>query len=304
MKIIKEKYNENESPSITVNANGEIVKINESAKKEFKLEKKSNVSKLVDLDYIKKMSMFSKKVDVFPIKSQKYKEGILRSSGSGLHKTITISFEIGYDKTEQEANKEQKMLTTLTALDSNVICKEFNCLDESKNILDALKQEKSTEHIFVNNYSRNETFTCNLTSVQAVALCAIALANEVSPKRPVDFSIKRILHLMQIEVKVRVDTLKTARCVQDIESIYPFTALRFALLDSVCENDKISQSMQIVGRELILRFMFTENKGSTVLHSAPFYTSILPSITAAFAPRAGIAEKYGIIALPEEEKAE
>lgn len=300
MKIIKEKYNENESPSITVNTNGEIVKINESAKKEFKLEKKSNISKLVDLDYIKKMSMFSKKVDIFPIKSKKYKEGILRSSGSGLYKTITISFEIGYDKTEQEANKEQEMLTTLTALDSNVICKEFNCLDESKSILDALKQEKSTEHIFVNNYSRNETFTCNLTAVQAIALCAIALANEVSPKRPVDFSIKRILHLMQIEVKVRVDTLKTASCVQDIESIYPFTALRFALLDSVCENDKISQSVQIVGRELILRFMFTENKGSTALHSAPFYTSILPSITAAFAPRASIAEKYGIIALPEE----
>ena len=304
MKIINKKEDKKEYPEIILTPNGEVISLNNAAKNELKLGKNLNVARVVDVDLIRKASMFSESVDIVPLKSKKYKEGILRSSGTGLNKTVKLSFRIGYDKLDEELVKEKEMLTLTSSIKANRLIAEINCLEASKEILTALKETENCSDIFVNNYSKNDTFICDKSVLEALSISAIALVNEISPTRPVNFSVKRLLHLLQIEVSVRVDTLKKAQCVQDIESIYPFTAIRFAMIDSICEQESISYEAQIYNKSIILRFRLTEQKASTELRAAPFYTSLLPFLAHILAPRKNIRQKYEEASTLQEEETE
>lgn len=296
MKIIKKNKINNESPRIITDLNGNIISVNESAKNELLINRKEDIAKLINIDMIKKISMFSDTITVTKTTSEKFKEAILRANGTGVSKTVQITFSQGYDKEEQDIQQEENMLSLVKTIDDTVI--EINCIEASKNIIDEIEKSSKGKPPFINNYSKNETFFCNPSIVQMLSACSIGIANEISPTRPVSFSIKKILHLLQIEVKIAVDTIKRATNIQEIENIYPFTTLKFAIIDEICEQEEISYEAYITGRTLSIRFRLEERKPQMEVHSTTFVASLLGAIVSAFASRPNIRSKYG---MPEEE---
>jgi hypothetical protein len=291
MKIIK-KNNSNEPPKVVTDLNGNIISANESAKNELSIRRKEDIAKLINIDLIKKLSMFSDTINVTKTTNNKFKEAILRASGTGLSKTIQITFSLGYDKEEKDIQQEESMISIVKTIDDTVT--EINCIEASKEIIKEIEENSTGKPPFINNYSKNETFVCNPYVVQILAVSSLGIANEISPTRPINFSIKKLLNWLQIETKIAVDTVKTARTIQDIESIYPFTALKFAIIDEICEQERISYEAYITGRTLSIRFRLEEKKSKMEVHATNLIPSLLSAIVSAFSPRPNIRSKYGM----------
>ncbi len=289
MKIIKNDINTICGPEIISDLNGNIIYLNEAAKRELKITKTDNVSKIIDIDMLKKLSMFEYNVEVATTSNKKYREAILKANGTGANKTVQITFSSGYDKNEEDIEKERQMIA-LSKVEN--ITTEINSLEMSKMIIDELSQNEETKHIVVNNYSTNDTYKCNPRAVQIYSCCAIGLANEISPTRPVSFSIKRVLNCLQIEVKVAVNTLKNAYGIQEVVSMLPFASLKLSIIDELAESEKNSYEVFVKGRSFVFRLIIANEKPIMKLYAPTFAISMLPSIVTAFAPRPKIKEKY------------
>ncbi len=292
MKINKKNNDKKEKPRVVTDLSGNIISVNESAKSELSIKKKEDIERIIDIDMVKKLSMFSDSIKITKTTSKKYKEAVLRANGVGISKTVQITFNFGYEKEEEDIIQEENMLSFVNTSDDTVT--EINCIDMSKEIISEIQNHSAEKAPFINNYSRDESFCCKPSVVQKLSACSLGIVNEISPTRPVSFSIKKILHLLQIEVKIAVDTVKSANTIQEIESIYPFTATKLAMIDEICEKERISYEAYIKGRTMTIRFRLEEQKAKAELHAVTFVTATLASIVSAFAPRPGIRAKYGM----------
>ena len=300
MKISKKNNGKNEKPRVITDLNGNVISINESAKSELDINKKTDIAKIIDADLIKKLSMMPNGMKIAKTTNKKYKEAILRANGVGISKTVQITFNLGYEKDDQDVVQEENMLSFINTNDETVT--NFNCISMSNEIVDQVQKNSEENPPYINNYSKNEDFYHKPSVVQILSACSIGIANEISPTKPVSFSIRKILHLLQIETKVAVNTLKTANTQQDIESIYPFIATKLAMIDELCEKENISYESHIKGRFMTFRFLLEERKPTAELHAVTFFTTILASIAKAFAPRKGIRTKYGMPEVTLEEQ--
>ena len=169
---------------------------------------------------------------------------------------------------------------------------EINCLEFSKEILAELSKNEETKHIFINNYSTNDTYKCNPRVLQIYSCCAIGLANEMSPTRPISYSIKRVLNCLQLEVKVGASTPKNAYGLQEVISAFPFTSLKLAIIDELADSEKNSYEVFVKRRSFVFRAVITNEKPIMKLYSPTLAISMLPSIVTAFSPRPNIKERY------------
>lgn len=294
MKIIKKTDLVSQKPEIITDSNGNIIQVNDAVKSELKLTKAEGISRIIDIDLIRKASMFSESIDIVKTNDKKYKEATLKATGTGVNKTVQITFSLGYDKSEEDIANEKNMIAVVNSALTNKEYKLLSCLALSHEVLEQINAEQKEKAPFINNYSKNDSFCCNPVAVHMLSSCSISIASEISPKRPVSFSIKKLLSFMQIETKIRVDTLKSAKNLQEIESIYPFTALKFAIIDEICESEGAQLETYITSRTLTIRLLLREQAPTTELRAASYYATILSAIASVFTPRENIRAKYGM----------
>jgi hypothetical protein len=119
MKINNVNLGDEISPEILVNVNGEIMYFNEKARIEFKLKIKKSISYLIDLDEIKKFSMFTSKADIISTFHDKYKYALIFSSGDALNKIIKIVFKENIGKSDELLKSERNILSTVNCVSLN-----------------------------------------------------------------------------------------------------------------------------------------------------------------------------------------
>lgn len=258
MKINNNNPNTILKPYILVKVNGEVIYLNNDAEKVFKIKIGTEVSRLININEIKKFSMYTDKVKIFETFHPVYKFAIVSVSGSGISKTLKISFETNIGENEIKLKKEKDVLFVANNVLLNKKVSNISLVDEVAHIKNLVE---SKGH-FLNTYVKiTEPVKLNLSKIQALIMCAVAMMNETSPKRPVDLYIKRDMdNFIEIKIIVRVDTTIERYTEIGIEEEFPWCAIRIALINLICEENRINYNMSLVDKSLKVIYKIREEQ--------------------------------------------
>ena len=121
-------------PYILVNVSGNIIYFNNDAEKVFKLKVGAEVSRLIDINEIRKFSMYDDKIKIFETLHPDYKYAIVTISGYGLNKILKISFEINIGGDEAKLKKEKDILLVANDVTVNKKVSLVSLIDEAARI--------------------------------------------------------------------------------------------------------------------------------------------------------------------------
>ena len=290
MKINGIFKNKKLNPAIITNVSGTIIYINQDAIMEFGVKIGQNVSNIVDINELQKLSMYSNRMSIISITHPKYSEAYASISGDGINKTISITFKKGYKKSSKDLIEELNILSITNRQIERSTAKDISLNDFCQEI----KKTISDTGNFINVYTQNESFYQNEHLLQALALCGIGMMQETSPNKPVDFYLKRINGQLEMKIIVRVNSVKEGRGAQEVENILPWCAIRLAVIDNLCEQNKLSYTVNLVERSLKLVIKAKQVAIDTILHSSPNTTSLVKDLYQLLYPRENIISKYGI----------
>ena len=253
---------------------------------------------LLDIDEIRKLSMFSDKIDVLKTYHHKYKEAIAIIFGKGTNKSIRLCFKKSYCKSNDDMKRDKNILSVANNVSLYQDKKEIQIKELCSNI----KETVVKNGYFLNVYANEASFYHKESHIQALILCSIAMMNETSPKKPVDLYVSRSNDSLEIKIIVRIETEQEARGVQGVEEIVPWSTLRIALIDSICDKNNISYSISVVQRQLKVTFKVQQlKKEASSLHAYTLDASMLQEFYSLLAPREDIAIKYDIQGEGQEE---
>ena len=293
MKINNINANDEVNPEILVNVNGEIMYFNEKARSEFKLKIKKSISNLIDLDAIKKFSMFTSKADIISTLHDTYKYALIFSSGDALNKVIKIVFKMNIGNSEEHLKSEKNILSTVNCVSLNKRISRVS-LD---NLSQKIKKIVEDRGYYLNVYNKLQEEICaNDSIIKAIIISGITMMNETSPNRPVDLYIKRdINNFVEIKIIVRVDTNETKFTPQGVERIFPWTAIRIALIDKICDDNGLSYNVTLAEKSLKLICKIKEEKLADIMvYSVNAGGIDLESLFDMLAPRDNIIGTYEI----------
>lgn len=289
------KINSNEildiNPLILVNVSGELVYFNESARKIFKLKIKKDISDLVNLDDIKKFSMFSSKVDIINTLHNEFKYAIISSTGDALNKVIKLVFKLNIGKTEEILRAEKSILSSLNNVTLNRKISKIS-LDE---LAHKVKDILSSKGHYLNTYIKLNDMVCvNESVVKSLIMCGVTMMCETSPKRPVDLYVKRDMNnFIEIKIIVRVDANVEINFPQGVERMYPWTSIRIALIDEICEANGISYNVNLAEKALKIVYKIKEEQLAHIgMHSVSVGSLDLWALYDILLPRENIQTSY------------
>jgi hypothetical protein len=293
MKINNVNLGDEISPEILVNVNGEIMYFNEKARIEFKLKIKKSISYLIDLDEIKKFSMFTSKADIISTFHDKYKYALIFSSGDALNKIIKIVFKENIGNSDELLKSERNILSTVNCVSLNKRISRIS-LD---NVSQKIKKIIEGRGHYLNVYNKLQEDICvNESVIRAIIISGITMMNETSPNRPVDLYIKRDANnFIEIKIIVRVDTNETRYTAQGVERIFPWTAIRIALIDKICDDNGLSYNVTLVEKSLKLIYKIKEEKlAGLMIHSINIGEIDIEALFDMLAPRNNLIMDYDI----------
>lgn len=258
MKIKDYKSNENLNPQIIVSVSGTLMYFNDDARKTFHLKIKTDISHLIDIDELKKFSMYNNKIEIFETLHPEYKYAIISITGDGINKILKISFKKSIGKTEEKLKIEKNILFVANNITINKNVSFISLEELSKDI----KNIVVSKGYFLNTYVKvSEIVKVNQSQIQALILCAIAMMNETSPNRPVDLYIRRDMNnLIEAKVTVRVDTTEEKHTEYGIEEVFPWCAIRIALINKICEDNDIKYNTVLTEKSLQVIYKFKEEQ--------------------------------------------
>ena len=204
-------------PEIIVDVTGKAIFVNDLAKKIFQIKIGDYVSKIVDINAIKKKSMYSDVVDVQDTLHPEYKSVTMEIFDNSLIKTIRLTFFKGYNKTIEDEKKEKDILAVINNV--RLYNKKAEILMDSFAL--AIKESVIKSGHFINLNIKESSFYGNKSVLQALVLNSVAMLNEISPTKPVDLYISKIQNVLQIKIIVRVEKKLEARGIQEIEDLCP-----------------------------------------------------------------------------------
>ena len=289
MKINSNYNKEFQNPEIIIDVSGNIIFYNQSAKGKFKIQIGEDISSLIDIDNIRKLSMFSNKIDVLKTLHPKYKEATVIIFGEGINKSIKLVLRKSYNKGLDDIRQEKNILSVANNIRLSKEKREISLEDLCKEI----KEATVKNGYYLNTYVKNNSFYHNETHLQALILCSIAMMNETSPKKPVDLYITKNSNILEIKVIVRIETMQEAQGAQAVEAMLPWSALRIALIDTICDKNDILYSISVANRQFKAIYRIPEQKAeATALHSPLVSVFTLQDICSLLSPREDIMVKY------------
>ena len=287
-------------PEIIVDVTGKAIFVNDLAKKIFQIKIGDYVSKIVDINAIKKKSMYSDVVDVQDTLHPEYKSVTMEIFDNSLIKTIRLTFFKGYNKTIEDEKKEKDILAVINNV--RLYNKKAEILMDSFAL--AIKESVIKSGHFINLNIKESSFYGNKSVLQALVLNSVAMLNEISPTKPVDLYISKIQNVLQIKIIVRVEKKLEARGIQEIEDLCPgISSLRITLIDNICEKNEIDYSINLIERSMKIIFKIKEiqSDGTPLGYPIPFISD-WEKMAILLAPKSSYSNiNYDISATEQEE---
>lgn len=289
MKIKNEYVSKFIIPEIIIDVSGRVIFCNQEAINALNIKVGNDVSEIVDIDEIRKLSMFSDKIDVLKAFHPVYKEATAKIFGQGINKSIKLTFRKGYEKMPSDVLQEKNILSVA----SNVSINNDKKLISINELCTEIKKIITDKGHYLNVFAKDASYYHNESHLQALILCSIAMMNETNPQKPVDLYVNKSDNSLEIKVIVRIETMSEARGAQEVEAMLPWCALRIALIDSICERDDISYSISVAERQFKIVYKIPELQAkTTALRTSPLSRLMLRELYTLLAPRENIASRY------------
>lgn len=284
MKILE--YDSHGSVELITNTNGVVIYITSAARQAFNgIRVGGSVSKIVDIDYIQKVSMFSDRLDVIPTLVDNYKEARVMVFSNGFNKFVKLTFFKGKYKRLDGSYKKEKMMASVMWEASKLQDISTISLKEFGNKLSAIVKN---QNYYVSTSSTDDSFYYSEALLLTMILNSLSIINESLPDRLVDISLEKQDNKLSVKLISSVEKSNLGMNWSEFGELYPWISLRASFMDASCERNKINHSVSVLDNCLRVELLFEElERGAEALYFKPRQNMLSwESIYEALKPRA------------------
>lgn len=268
----KKKLRKN--PAFIVNSSGKLTYMNEKAFDTFpSIKVGDDISNIVDIDYIKKLSMYTNKMDVIKTKVNTYGRAAVRVTGGGIYKAVHIYLENSNDSEEDFAD-DKKMFFAFNDAIKRTDRTEINVLEFLYSIVENINCRKGYSYKkFAISANADDVVFAERPRLEALIISSVFILNEVNYIDVISMSAKKIGTTLEFSLSVKSDAFGKDS-IADAEEImiseFPETMSRIELVNAICDESKVDYSVSYSGTEMIMTFKIKENrKLSYKLYTSP-----------------------------------
>lgn len=255
-----------EPPMIISDVNGNIIFANSKALTYlYPIKAGDSVSKYVDLDYIKKISLFDKRMDVIVPKNCSFKKVVVKTVGVGLTKTVELSFMHFEGEGITDIVDDKRLFATF----SEVIGKEIVDLVELNSFIhlmvDCMKADLRFAYRKFEIEEAVESFGLytNFYHLCAIAVGTTIMLNEIECRNPIEISIIEIMGEYVLKISVRKNTFCEAEGIHEFAELFPNVAMRLMYIASLCDSDEIKYKFSVRPNRIITSFVISNMINTT-----------------------------------------
>ena len=266
MRINDNNFKRGDVPTIITDLNGTIVHLNNRAITDlYPIKVGDSVSKFVELDHIKKLSVFSGKIDVVVPKTSKYEKLIIKSVGTGATRTIELYFVHSEKDDINEIERDKRFFSTYREVSSIEMNQSVKLNDFTRQIVDNLHADLRFAYRKFNivKTEENENMYANYARLSAIVVGFIVALNEIEYRNPIELSIERVMNEYSLNISVATNTFKNAEGLHDIAELYPRIAMRLLYIASLCDDDGIRYKFRVKPNSVSGNFIISEAVNKT-----------------------------------------
>ena len=278
MNLGRSKRENKELPTIITDMSGTILYMNTAVTNVlYYLKIGDNVSRIIDLDYVMKLTMFERCLDITLTNIPEFNKAVVRVSGQGATRTL----EVNLYKTEQVGKEvllnEKKLFATYTDIISRATQDRVNIKTFINQIIDSLKSDLRFEYrsFDVSGIDEREEMLINVAHLSTLVVGIIIFINEVEYRNPIAISVNKLGDGFMLNISAKANTFTHAKGLQEISELYPKMAMRLAYVTSLCDDCGIDYTLTVNPDEIITGFEITEVVDTTgKLRYSPFAQSV------------------------------
>ena len=266
MRIKNDGLRKGELPTIISDLNGNIIYVNSRAATSlYPIKVGDSVSKFVDLDYIRKISIFENKIDIVSPRNTKYEKLVIRTVGSGMTKTIELYFANSEKDGLDELEKEKRFFSTY----GEIVSVEANESVELNNFITRVVDYMHSDLRFayrkfnIVDTENKECLFANYAHLSVIAVGTIIALNEIEYRNPMELSIENINSEYSLNISVPTNTFVNAEGLSDLAELYPRIAMRLIYLTSLCEDNDIKYKFTVKPNRVTANYIITEHLNKT-----------------------------------------
>ncbi len=241
MRLLENK----ELPSLRINTSGRVLYMNMSARKFlWELEVGQSIFDIIEADFIRKLSMYKKKLELVETKLKNFPLALLKITEKTRTKSIEIIFYptgIIIDDIYMDAKRVIGLYSDKNMPKTNTCVDILNSL---KYIFEELSNRKELFGIDTKIEAEN-SFYAKLGQPQAelLFLATALVASEINPNGTLEIKVND----GRVELSLETSDRYIANSVTELLYLYPQLAPRLLLIDSICEDEfiKISISKRV-----------------------------------------------------------
>ena len=260
-----------EPPIIITDVNGTIIRMNITARNEIPcISCGESIDSLIDVEYLKKLSMFNNRMDMTKPKLDIYKRAIVRVLGSGVTKTVEIT--MCYEATEGEDEiADKRLFAGYSQVAENEVIRKVNLEELAKKLVDVMQKDVRFAYRTFNvcSFADDAEIGVNFSHMSAIVALAIVTLNEIEYRKPINIVVDRILGDCALTVSVDASTFKNADGIHQFNRLYPRTAARMSYLAALCEKDEIKYDVKVSPNNAKIRFVLdnVDSKGKLMSYT-------------------------------------
>ncbi len=237
MRLLENK----EFPRLKINASGRVLYMNMSARKSlWELEIGQSIFDIIEADFIRKLSMHKKKLELVETKLKNFPLALLKITEKTRTKSIEIIFYptgVIIDNIYMDAKRVIELYSDKNTPKTNTC---IDILDSLKCIFDELSKRKELFGIDTKIEAEN-SFYAKLGQPQAelLFLATALVASEINPNGTLEIKVNNGI----VELSLETTDRYIANSVTELLYLYPQLAPRLLLIDSLCEDEFIKISI-------------------------------------------------------------
>ena len=260
-----------EPPTIVADLNGNVIYLNNRAKTDlYPIKIGNSISKYVDLNYIRKLSVFDNRIDVVVPTGCKFEKVVVKIVGTGATKTVELCFFHSTGVGDDEITEDKKLFSAYAEIIGKGVTGSVKLNDLVLKVIDAMQEDlRFAYRKFEFEKSEVETdLYVNFNHLSTLIVGMIIALNEIEYRNPIKISVDKILGDFVFSISVSTNTFQNTRGLHEFMELYPKIAMRLMFLTSLCDADGIDYDFLIRPNEIKTSFVITEMINKTGKFSA------------------------------------
>ena len=253
-----------EPPTVVADIDGNVIMANSKATNLlYPINVGDSVSKYVELDYIKKLSVFENRIDVLVPKNCDFEKVVVKTVGTGIMKNLELIFLHADESSDIIDDKR------LFATYAEVIGAKVTGAVILERFLEALVNSMHGDFRYAyrrfktkDAKSETELYT-NFPHLCSLAVCAIIALNEIEYRNPIEISVYQVMGDFVLQMSVQKNTFKEARGMYDLSLLFPRATMRMVYVSSICNEDGIKYDFVVNPNKVTYTFVISNMVNET-----------------------------------------